>query len=154
MTAKGEVEMVANLLINRVEEFPMQWYVYIVLLIVAVVLIGALLDGVRNMIKGLDTSLLGGLLVWIGYKVKDVPDAAGASTLIYVIGGTLIASGILVFILTRMYRHKRHVRIVQRAEQEREWEKIQQLEKEKAEAEAHVQALEQEKTQETTETKE
>lgn len=146
--------MVVNLLVNRVEDFPMQWYVYIVLLIVAVVLIGALLDGVRNMIKGLDTSLLGGLLVWIGYKVKDVPDAAGASTLIYVIGGTLIASGILVFILTRLYRHKRHVRIVQRAEQEREWERIQQLEKEKAEAEAHVQALEQEKTQETTETKE
>lgn len=132
--------MVVNLLVNRVEEFPMQWYVYIVLLIVAVVLIGALLDGVRNMIKGLDTSILGGLLVWIGYKVKDVPDAAGASTLIYVIGGTLIASGILVFILTRVYRHKRHVRIVQRAEQEREWEKIQQLEKEKA--------------QETTEAKE
>lgn len=146
--------MVVNLLVNRVEDFPMQWYVYIVLLIVAVVLIGALLDGVRNMIKGLDTSILGGLLVWIGYKVKDVPDAAGASTLIYVIGGTLIASGILVFILTRLYRHKRHVRIVQRAEQEREWERIQQLEKEKAEAEAHVQALEQEKTQETTEAKE
>lgn len=143
--------MVVNLLVNRVEEFPMQWYVYIVLLIVAVVLIGALLDGVRNMIKGLDTSILGGLLIWIGYKVKDVPDAAGASTLIYVIGGTLIASGILVFILTRVYRHKRHVRIVQRAEQEREWERIQQLEKEKAEAEAHVQALEQEKAQEKQE---
>ena len=143
--------MVVNLLVNRVEEFPMQWYVYIVLLIGAVVLIGALLDGVRNMIKGLDTSILGGLLIWIGYKVKDVPDAAGASTLIYVIGGTLIASGILVFILTRVYRHKRHVRIVQRAEQEREWERIQQLEKEKAEAEAHVQALEQEKAQEKQE---
>ena len=79
----------------------------IILGVVALVIINVLIDGIRRYIIGLDSAVLGGLLVWLGIKAQDIAVISVVSNLLYLIGGTLLASGLVVFVLVKIFRHGR-----------------------------------------------
>lgn len=83
---------------------------YIVLGIVAIVILNLLLDGVRKYIRGLDTAALGALFIWLGYKASEMALVNVLSNLLLLVGGTLVAVGLLSFILLKLFRHKRSVK--------------------------------------------
>ena len=83
---------------------------YIIVGVVALVIINLLLDGIRKFIRGLDTAALGALLVWLGYKSTQLPLVSVLSNLLYLVGGTLLVAGLIVFILLKVVRRKRTVR--------------------------------------------
>ena len=80
---------------------------FIIGLIVALVIVNLLLDGIRRYIRGLDTAALGGIILWLGYKASSISFISLVTNLLYLIGGTLCAVGLLVFILSKMFGRKR-----------------------------------------------
>lgn len=87
---------------------------YIILGIIAIVVVSLLIDGIRRYIRGLDTAALGALLIWVGYQASKIKVISVVTNLLYLIGGTLLAVGLLVFILLKIIRRKR---VRKRAEQ-------------------------------------
>ncbi len=87
---------------------------YIILGIIAIVVVSLLIDGIRRYIRGLDTAALGALLIWVGYQASKIKIISVVTNLLYLIGGTLLAVGLLVFILLKIIRRKR---VRKRAEQ-------------------------------------
>ena len=83
---------------------------YIILGITAVVIISVLLDGIKKYIRGLDTAALGGLLIWLGYEANKIALVRTLSDLLYLVGGTLVVVGLIVFIIIRMIKGKRKAR--------------------------------------------
>lgn len=75
--------------------------------IVVLVIVNLLLDSIRKYIRGLDTAALGGILIWVGYKASDLAMISVVTKLLYLIGGTLLVVGLLVFILFKLFRRKR-----------------------------------------------
>ncbi len=75
--------------------------------IVVLVIVNLLLDGIRKYIRGLDTAALGGILIWVGYKASGLAMISVVTKLLYLIGGTLLVVGLLVFILSKLFRRKR-----------------------------------------------
>ena len=101
------VGAMADSLIDKKDALEFKFAVYIVLGIIAIVVINLLLDGIRKAIRGLDTAALGALLLWIGHKTSGVIVISAISGLLYLIGGTLVATGLVVFILLKLFRRKR-----------------------------------------------
>lgn len=101
---------------------------YIVLGIVAIVVISLLLDSIRRFIRGLDTAALGALLLWIGHKASEIKIISIVSNLLYLIGGTLFAVGLLVFIVLTLFKRRRAKKIVRQA-QAQQAQQAQQAEK-------------------------
>ena len=91
---------------------------FIILGIVVIVIISLLLDGIRKAIRSLDIAALGALLVWCGFKASDIAIVEVVSSLLYLIGGTLFAVGLMAFVLLKVIRHKRNVRIREAEEAE------------------------------------
>ena len=107
---------------------------YIVAGIVALVIVSLLLDGIRKFIRGLDTAALGALFIWLGYEANKFALVKNLSDLLYLVGGTLVVTGLLVFIIIRLIRGKRKARDAYKA-------KHQELEREqKAQKEANAQS--------------
>ena len=94
---------------------------FIVAGIVLIVLIGLLIDGIRKYIRGLDTAALGGLLLWLGYKNSENAATQSLSELMYIVGATLLVTGLLVFIIIKIIRHKHKQKLIQRTQSE--WER-------------------------------
>ena len=82
---------------------------YIVAGVIVLVIVNLLLDGVRRYIRGLDTAALGALLIFLGYKAAEIKLVSVLSNLLYLVGGTLFASGILIFIIKTIVKRKRAV---------------------------------------------
>ena len=83
---------------------------YIIVGVVALVIISLLLDGIRKFIRGLDTAALGALLIWLGYKSSEIALVSVLTNLLYLVGGTLLVTGLIVFILLKVIRRKRAVK--------------------------------------------
>ena len=94
----------------RAEGIESKLMLYIVVGIIALVIINLLLDGIRRFIRGLDTAALGVLFIWLGYQSGSLTLVSVLTNLLYLIGITLLICGILVFIVTRLIRHKRAVK--------------------------------------------
>ena len=97
---------IATSVANAKSALEFKLILYIVLGIVAIVLVNLLLDGIRKAIRGLDTAALGGIILWTGHKAAEIKIISVVSGLLYLIGGTLVAVGLLVFILLKVIRHK------------------------------------------------
>ena len=91
-------------LAGRADALETKITLYIVLGIVAIVIVSNLLDAVRSYIRGLDTAALGGLFLWLSYKSSDIIAAKTFTGLLLLIGVTLLVTGLLLFIVTRLFR--------------------------------------------------
>lgn len=87
--------------------FETKLALYIVGGVIALVIINLLLDGIRRYIRGLDSAALGALLIFLGYKASELKLVSVLTNLLYLIGGTLFAVGILVFVLMMIIKGKR-----------------------------------------------
>ena len=90
--------------------FETKLTLYIIIGVIAIVIVNLLLEGVKKYIRGLDTAALGALLIFLGYKASEFELVRVLSNLLYLIGGTLFASGILIFVIMTMIKHKRAVK--------------------------------------------
>lgn len=90
--------------------FETKLTLYIIVGVIAIVIVNLLLEGVKKFIRGLDTAALGALLIFLGYKASEFELVRVLSNLLYLIGGTLFASGILIFVIMTMIKHKRAVK--------------------------------------------
>ena len=91
----------------KASAFESKLMLYIILGVVALVIVNLLLDGVRKFIRGLDTAALGALLIFLGYKASGFQLVNVLTNLLYLVGGTLLATGILVFVIMRLIKRKR-----------------------------------------------
>ena len=82
---------------------------YIVAGVIALVIVNLLLDGIRKYIRGLDTAALGALLIFVGYKAAELKLVSVLSNLLYLVGGTLFITGILIFVIKTIIKRKRAV---------------------------------------------
>ena len=82
---------------------------YIVAGVIVLVIVNLLLDGVRRYIRGLDTAALGALLIFLGYKAAEIKLVSVLSNLLYLVGGTLFVTGVLIFIIRTIIKRKRAV---------------------------------------------
>ena len=87
--------------------FETKLALYIVAGVIVLVIVNLLLDGIRRYIRGLDTAGLGAILIFLGYKASTVKLVSVLSNLLYLVGGTLLATGILVFVIMRLIKRKR-----------------------------------------------
>ena len=90
--------------------FESRLALYIVGGVIALVIINLLLDGIRRYIRGLDTAALGALLIFLGYKASELKLVSVLTNLLYLVGGTLFAVGILVFVLMMIIKRTRAVK--------------------------------------------
>lgn len=90
--------------------FESRLALYIVGGVIALVIINLLLDGIRRYIRGLDTAALGALLIFLGYKASELKLVSVLANLLYLVGGTLFAVGVLVFVLMMIIKRKRAVK--------------------------------------------
>lgn len=125
-------EALAGSLADKKDALEFRLTLYIVLGIVAIVVVSLLIDGIRKYIRGLDTAALGALLIWIGYQASKIKVISVVTNLLYLIGGTLVAAGLLVFILLKIIRRKRARKRARNAgpPQVEQTEKIEKVEKE------------------------
>ena len=82
---------------------------YIVAGVIVLVIVNLLLDGIRKYIRGLDTAALGALLIFVGYKAAELKLVSVLSNLLYLVGGTLFITGILIFVIKTIIKRKRAV---------------------------------------------
>ena len=88
--SKGGLDMSGNLvssLSGPKDSLEFKLILYIILGVVALVIIHVLIDGIRRYIIGLDSAVLGGLLVWLGIKAQDIAVISVVSNLLYLIEG-------------------------------------------------------------------
>ena len=95
---------------GNADGFKGKLILYIIVGIVALVIVNLLLDGIRRYIRGLDTAVLGALLIWLGYQSDKIALVRTLSDLLYLVGGTLAVTGLVVFIITMIIRGKRNAR--------------------------------------------
>lgn len=100
--------------------FRSKLIMYIIIGIVAIVIISALLDGIKKYIRGLDTAALGALFIWLGYESNKIALVKSLSDLLYLAGGTLAVTGVILFIITRILRRKRNIRAARARQKEAE----------------------------------
>jgi len=91
----------------KASAFESKLILYIVLGVLALVIINLLLDGIRRYIRGLDTAGLGAIFIFLGYKASGFKMVSALTNLLYLVGGTLFASGILIFVLMLLFRRRR-----------------------------------------------
>ena len=80
---------------------------YIVGGIIALVIVNLLLDGIRRYIRGLDTAALGGIFLWLGFESSKIAVVSVLKNLLYLVGGTLCITGLVVFVISMLVRSKR-----------------------------------------------
>ena len=80
---------------------------YIVGGIIALVIVNLLLDGIRRYIRGLDTAALGGIILWLGFESSKIAVVSVLKNLLYLVGGTLCITGLVVFVISMLVRSKR-----------------------------------------------
>lgn len=117
MTSDGAFDTILGALSSEVMALKIQVIVFVVLGTVALVLLSLLLDLVKKYIRGLDTALLGGILILAAKIAADHNVIKAVTDLLYLIAGTLIVTGIIIFIISLSVRRKRKAR---QAEKERE----------------------------------
>ena len=83
---------------------------YIIAGVIVLVIVSVLLDGIRKFIRGLDIAALGALFIWLGYQADKHALANTFSDLLYLVGGTLAVTGLLLFIVIKLIRGKRKAR--------------------------------------------
>ena len=97
-------------LAEKAGSFETKLALYIVAGVIALVIVNLLLDGIRRYIRGLDTAGLGAILIFLGYKASEIKLVSVLSNLLYLVGGTLFVSGIIVFIIMLMIKRKRTIK--------------------------------------------
>ena len=80
---------------------------YIVGGIIALVIVNLLLNGIRKYIRGLDTAALGGIILWLGFESSKIAVVSVLKNLLYLVGGTLCITGLVVFVISLLVRNKR-----------------------------------------------
>ena len=95
---------------GRADGFKGKMILYIIAGIVILVIVSALLDGIKKYIRGLDTAALGAILIWLGYESNKLALVKSLSDLLYLVGGTLVVAGLLLFIIIKIIRGKRRAR--------------------------------------------
>ena len=96
---------------------------YIVIGIVVLVILNTLIDGIRRHIRGLDTAALGALFIFLGYKAAGVKVVSILANLLYLVGGTLVAVGLLLFIILKLFRRDRKKKTAERSKHDQKPEK-------------------------------
>ena len=120
---------------SQTAAFKSKLILYIIVGIVALVIISVLLDGIKKYIRGLDIAALGALLFWLGTVSNKYALVKALSDLLYLVGGTLVVVGLLVFIIIKLVRGKRRARRKQAMRQEAEKEAAEKEAEEKAQEE-------------------
>ena len=126
------MEALTETLNGNIESFTTKMAFYLIAGIVIIVIVSLLLDGIRRYIRGLDTAALGALFLWLGYKLSKHVIFQLVSTILLISGGTLFATGLLVFIIMRLFRRKRAVKSSMRAASQRVSEQASERASEKA----------------------
>lgn len=105
---------------------------WVIIAVVAIVVLGAVFDGVRQKIRGLDVSLLGVAFVWIGYKVDGLPMLGSISDPLYALGVSLFVLGIIIFVIVKIVRHNKKRRERQKVRRQVQREDERRFQKELA----------------------
>lgn len=124
--------------LSKTGVFKTKLILYIIIGIIVLVVISVLLDGIKKYIRGLDTAALGALLIWLGSISNKYALVKTLSDLLYLVGGTLVVVGLLVFVVIKVRRGKRRARkkqaMKQAAGKELQEEKEREPEEKDAEA--------------------
>ena len=100
----------ANSMAAKANALETKLMLYIVAGIVVLVIVNILLEGIRRYIRGLDTAALGGIFLWLGFESSKIAVVSVLKNLLYLVGGTLCVTGLVVFIISMMVRSKRSAR--------------------------------------------
>ena len=100
----------ANSVAAKANALETKLMLYIVAGIIVLVIVSILLEGVRRYIRGLDTAALGGIFLWLGYESSKLALVNVLTNLLYLVGGTLCVTGLIVFVITMVVRSKRAAR--------------------------------------------
>ena len=103
-----------GMLSEKLENFLDTLKIYIIIGLIAIVLISLLFDLVRKYIRGLDMAAIGGLLLWIGFKIKEVPIIKGLCGALSLAGRTLLIAGLVVFAVIRLAHYLKRRRMRQK----------------------------------------
>lgn len=90
-----------------VERLEFKVALYIIAGVVAIAIVSLLLDGIKKAIRGLDIAALGALFVYVGYRVSQIRFSGIVSSILYLVGGTLVVVGILAFVLLKLFKRSR-----------------------------------------------
>ena len=97
-------------LTDGLDSFKTKAILYIVLAVFVLVILSVLLDGIRKYIRGLDTAVFGGLVIWLAYEANQYSLTKSAAVYIFAAGGALLVSGIIVFMISNSIRSSRNRR--------------------------------------------
>ena len=100
----------ANSVAAKANALETKLMLYIVAGIVVLVIVNILLEGIRRYIRGLDTAALGCIFLWLGFESSKIAVVSVLKNLLYLVGGTLCVTGLVVFIISMMVRSKRSAR--------------------------------------------
>lgn len=89
------------------DDFKMNVLLWVVVAIVAIILITAIFDGVRRVIRGLDVAAIGGLFIWISTKIPDLPLLNDLKAPAMYIGLGLVVIGLIVFVFSKTVGRQR-----------------------------------------------
>ncbi len=130
-----------NLVGTKTDSLEFKHMVFIVLVVIGLVILSLILDSIRRVIRGLDITALGALFLWAGYEAAGMDVVDVISGILLLVGGTLVVSGLIVFVMIKVYRHKRNVRLKEQMEQERlQEERLQKAREAEAKAIAEAEA--------------
>ena len=87
---------------EKLEAFKEEFKFYIIAGIIIILLISLLIDIIRRYIRGLDMAAIGGLLLWISFRIADVPIVKILCGILNLVGGTLLAAGLAIFAAIRL----------------------------------------------------
>ena len=97
----------ANSMAAKANALETKLMLYIVAGIVVLVIVNILLEGIRRYIRGLDTAALGGIFLWLGFESSKIAVVSVLKNLLYLVGGTLCITGLVVFVISMLVRSKR-----------------------------------------------
>ena len=97
----------ANSVAAKANALETKLMLYIVAGIVVLVIVNILLEGIRRYIRGLDTAALGGIFLWLGFESSKIAVVSVLKNLLYLVGGTLCITGLVVFVISMLVRSKR-----------------------------------------------
>lgn len=95
-------------LFDKWDAFTTKLFITIIVAVVVLVLINTVFDSVRRVIRGLDVAAVGGLFVWISYKIPDFVFIRNLKDPSMKLGVALIAVGLILFVVFKIIGAKTH----------------------------------------------
>lgn len=95
-------KLIPHELFDKWENFTSKMFITIIIAVIVLVLLNTVFDSVRRVIRGLDVSAVGGLFMWISYKLPDFVFIRNLKDPFMKLGVALLVVGIILFIVFKV----------------------------------------------------